>query len=481
VRTLSSLLTLALALALAPACRPRGEAAAPAASAAVTAGPSPVLPPSRVAEVWGDDELDPSASQQAAGIPYLRFFVPVGDAPRRGPDDAPVTIVMFSDFECPYCAVGSEIVRTLEADYPGKIRFVYKAFPIDRHPNALLAALVAHSALEQGRFWPLFDLLFGGASLDPEVIGEYAVAVGLDMARVEADLDSLRHAPAVKRDLRQAERLAVRSTPTFFVNGRHIKGAQPVEAFRMLIDQELALAAEWNAAGVSAAGVYDHATRHGWTEIVRKDARPRLDDSLVFPVPLGTSPRKGPSEAEITIVSFGDFQCPYCARGLSTLDALEDRLPGQIRFVYKQFPLPGHPHARLAARASLAAHAQGKFWAFHDELYARGARFRPDDLELIAMQLGLDMARFRQDLASERFDAEIDEDVRLGTSLGVDGTPTYFVNGRPLGGARSELEFRMLIAEERERVARLRAKGVVPARLYETLTGEPGLPGAPAR
>ena len=457
------------ALCLAPACKKTREASEPPAEPAARPDPAPAT---TVAEVDENGEITISPAQDAAGIPYVRFRVELGDAPSRGPADAPVTIVMFSDFECPYCMVGSETVKQLEAEYPEQIRFVYKAFPIDRHPNALVAALVAHSAQEQGKFWPFFDLLYSQRGIDPDIIEGYANEVGLDMTKVAEDLDSLRHAPAVKRDIREAQRFEITSTPTFFINGRYIRGAQPIEAFRMLIEQEMALAKEWSGEGVDKAKVYDHATQYGYTEIVYKNAREKLDDSMVFPVPLGDSPQLGPKDAPITIVIFGDFQCPFCVRGFETMEQLRKRYGSQLRLVYKHFPLPGHSYAIHAARASHAAHEQGKFWEFHDEVYRRGARFGIEDLELIAMRLGLNMEQFVPKMESQQYDERIKADMELGVALGVSGTPTFFVNGRPVDGARSEFEFRMLIAEEMERVEKKRAEGVAPEKIYDALTGQ---------
>jgi protein-disulfide isomerase len=191
---------------------------------------------------------------------------------------------------------------------------------------------------------------------------------------------------------------------------------------------------------------------------------------MVFPVPIDDSPQKGSKTAPITIVVFGDFQCPFCVRGFETLKLLEDRYKDDLRVVYKHFPLPGHSYAIHAARASYAALEQGKFWEFHDAVYERGARFSAEDLELIAMRLGLDMDKFTDAMSSQRYDERIQKDMELGVALGVSGTPTFFVNGRPLDGARSEFEFRMLIAEEFERVKELRAEGVPPEKLYDALT-----------
>src|SRR5690606_24062182 len=134
-------------------------------------------------------------------------------------------------------------------------------------------------------------------------------------------------------------------------------------------------------------------------------------------------------------------ECPFCARGNDTIEALRERYGAKLRIVYKHSPLAFHSHAYVAARASVAAQAQGKFWAFHDALYERRARFDDDDLHAIAKEVGLDMKKFRKAMESLELDRAIEQDQSLAMSLGVSGTPAYFVNGRPVQGAQPELVF----------------------------------------
>ncbi len=464
---------LALWLVLCLACSGSGKQGA-AASIPAADTPAPLTEadlPSCIDLGADPPGLKISEPQVQAGIPCLRYRVELGNAPARGPEDAPVTLVMFSDFECPFCRKALKTVEALERQYAGKLRFVYKAFPIDRHPNAMTAALMAHSAQAQGNFWPFHDLLFSGRGLDRDTLMGHARQVGLDEAGLRRDLDELRYAPQVRADLRQARRLDVTSTPVFFVNGRRVKGAQSMEAFRAVIDEELEFAGDWRAAGVT--DLYAHATQHGYDELRYADEAGQVDPDAIYAVPLEDSPAKGPADAPLTIVVFGDFQCPFCAKGHVTMKKLEQRYGDRIRLVYKFLPLPGHSLAIPAARASLAAHAQGKFWAFHDALYAERAKYTLNDLLRIARELGLDMAQFEADMQRPEYDEQIRRDLALAQSLGVTGTPAHFVNGRPIIGALPELEFRMLFAEELQRVEALRAQGVTGDRLYEALTSAP--------
>jgi protein-disulfide isomerase len=421
-----------------------------------------------------EGELEPDPEQLAAGVPYLRFRVEVGDSPSRGPADAPVTIVMFSDFECPYCEEAFKTVAALEKQYAGQIRFVYKAMPLNNHEHALLAALVGHSAQTQGKFWEYHDLVFSGRGIDPETIQGYAAQVGLDLEQVRRELDSLTHASAVRKDLRAAKRLKLTSTPVFFINGRMLPGARPKHIFEHMIDQELSLAERLADDGVAAAELYDYATQWGYTAIVYADERPELDEDSVYPVPIGDSHTRGPADAPITIVAFSDFQCPYCARGHETMEELRSLYGDRIRFVFKHFPLPGHPAGALASRATFAAADAGKFWEFHDAVFAFGSRYDGRDLLAIGSRLGISQVALEEAMTGEQHDAIIEADLELGMRLGITGTPAYFVNGRPIVGALPLLDFRMLIAEELDRVAAARADGVAPEQIYQHLTGASG-------
>lgn len=456
---------LLLALPLLLAC-PRGEGTIPPEAGDEGA--------SRVEDAHGLPSFGPKEGpgETAGPVEIERFYVPLLDSPARGPADAAVTVVMFSDFECPYCTAGHDILEQLRARYPGAVRVAYKAFPLDMHPNALLAAMAARSAQSQGKFWDFHDRLFSQRGLDFSTLLEHASAAHLDLAALRRDLDALEYGPEVSRDIRLGQRLGVHSTPTFFVNGRMVTGAKPLDEFEDMIEEELQQVERWRKEGVTPADTYAHAIRDGYRKVVFTDDR-RIDPDAVVAVPLGGSPRLGNDHAPITIVVFGDFECPYCARGNDTITALRERYGAKLRVVYKHSPLPFHSHAYLAARASVAAQAQGKFWAFHDALYARRARFDEDDLQTIAKAIGLDMKKFRRAMENLELDAALEADQALAMSLGVSGTPAYFVNGRIVSGAQPELVFRLLIEEELERAAAATARGVAGSELYEALTHTP--------
>jgi protein-disulfide isomerase len=166
--------------------------------------------------------------------------VDLGDSPVAGAPDAPVTIVEFADFECPYCASAHPTIERLLAEYAGKVRLVFKHNPLPAHKNALLAHRAAVAAHRQGKFWEMHDLLFSSQQkLDRETLVAHAQALGLDLRSFEEVLDSPESTQAVSADMSQAGRLGIRGVPAFFINGRFLPGAQPLQVFQELIDEEL--------------------------------------------------------------------------------------------------------------------------------------------------------------------------------------------------------------------------------------------------
>jgi protein-disulfide isomerase len=142
----------------------------------------------------------------------------------------------------------------------------------------------------------------------------------------------------------------------------------------------------------------------------------------------GKPPAFGPESAQVTIVEFSDFQCPYCAQAAETVKRIRDKYGDKVRFVFRQFPLSFHQNAHSAAEAALAAHAQGKFWQYHDRLFQRQGALDRKSLETYAQEVGLDLAVFKRGLDDGSFDKQIDADVALARDAKVDGTPTMFIN-----------------------------------------------------
>ena len=174
-----------------------------------------------------------------------RIEVSVQGAPFKGGAKAPVTIVEFSDFHCPFCKQVVSTLVKLESQYGDKIKLVFRDFPIEGlHPGASKAHEAARCANEQGKFWAYHDKLFASPpNSSPEIFKGFAKEVGLEPVAFETCLGSGRHQEAIKKDIEEGQRVGVGGTPAFFINGRLLSGAQPLEAFARVIDEELARAA----------------------------------------------------------------------------------------------------------------------------------------------------------------------------------------------------------------------------------------------
>jgi protein-disulfide isomerase len=359
-----------------------------------------------------------TATSGAAQVVSKAVVVSPALATTRGPDSAPVTIVEFSDFGCPYCAGMSEVVRDLLAAYPGRIQHVFKHNPLGIHRNAPLAHEAALAAGEQGRFWEMHARLFSSQrNLTRERFAAIARDLGLDLSRFEAALDDRRFKTVVDRDRSEARALGVSGTPTYFINGLKLSGLQTLDAMKRAVDRAL------GAGEATSAG-----------------SRVRVDLEGAF--------ARGPADAPVTLVEFSDLQCPFCAKTLPAIEAVMRAFDGQVRWVFKHYPLSFHADAPLAHRAALAAGLQGRFWEMHDAIFADQRRIRRDDLVEHAQALGLDVARFETDLDSPVLQERVERDRLEGDRLGVSGTPTFFVNGRRVLGSQTPEALERVVAAE---------------------------------
>ena len=144
----------------------------------------------------------------------------------------------------------------------------------------------------------------------------------------------------------------------------------------------------------------------------------------------------GPADAPVTLVEYGDYECPYCGMAHPIVQRAQRALGNQVRFVFRNFPLAeAHPHARLAAQAAEAAAAQGKFWEMHDTLFEHQDALEPDDIVGYAKAIGIDVERFVRELHSGMYAKKVRDDFRGGVRSGVNGTPTFFVNGARYEGS----------------------------------------------
>jgi protein-disulfide isomerase len=357
----------------------------------------------------------------------------------RGPADAAVTIVEFSDYQCPYCLrYFDETYRQIIDNYveAGYVRYVFKDFPLEQlHPQAKEAAEAARCAGDQNAYWAMHDQLFGAQESwagqeDPTpIFVGLAQDLGLDDGALQECLDSGRYTQAVAADLAEGQALGVTGTPTFFINGYPLVGARAYEIFQL-------------AFGLADAG--------------------RLSDAFAqaptpTPIPIGEiptegAPSKGDQDAPVLMIEYSDYQCPYCSRYVQeTLPLIEENYiqTGKVRYVFKDFPLSFHAQANLAAQAARCAGDQGDYWGMHDLLFANQQDWANDGAAQTfsgyAGQLGLDTSRFDSCLASGVYADAIKNETQEGLSVGVSGTPAFFVNGQFISGAQPYQAFQQAI------------------------------------
>jgi protein-disulfide isomerase len=173
-----------------------------------------------------------------------------------------------------------------------------------------------------------------------------------------------------------------------------------------------------------------------------------LDPDKHYTINTKGAPLRGAESAKITIVEVSDFQCPFCQKVEPTLQQILKDYPDKVQIAYKHFPLDFHPKAPAAHAAAEAAHQQGKFWEMYEKIFANQAEMAPEKYEVWAREIGLDVERFKKDVASAEVKKRIDTDKQEVSKVGVTGTPGFFINGRFLSGAQPYENFKALIEEE---------------------------------
>src|SRR5277367_182665 len=182
------------------------------------------------------------------------------------------------------------------------------------------------------------------------------------------------------------------------------------------------------------------------------DASPKAHRPKVLEAPVTIAvdgaPVKGPADARITLVEFSDFECPFCSAAEKQVDIVMAAYPKDVKLIYKQFPLSMHPHAQFAAEASLAAREQGKFWEMYEVLFKNYQHLSRENVMLWAKGLGLNVDKFKADLDSRKFKAVVDKDLADGETVGVYGTPSFYINGKQYNGEVTLAALKPILATE---------------------------------
>jgi protein-disulfide isomerase len=396
----------------------------------------------------------PGAQKPAAAEPPAgpKKISPFAHDLRRGQKATKVTIVEFSDFQCPFCKRAEPTVKAVLDKYGKDVSLVWMNQPLPFHEHAMDAATAFQAAARQSpdKAWALHDKMYeNNTALARTDIEAYAKGVGLDINRFKKDWDDPKIKAEVDQDSKAGTAAGANGTPTFFINGNQLVGAQPQGSFESIIDAQIKKADELLKKGTPLAGVYDKLVADA---VANAPAAPAAGappaPAAKQDIKLGDAPVMGPSNAKVTVVAFSDFQCPFCSRAVPTLKQVEDTYKGKIRVAFKNMPLPFHDKAHLAAEAALAANEQGKFWEMHDKLFANQQALDRPALEKYAEELGLNMSKFRAALDSGKFKDRVDREAKEGNAVGATGTPTFFINGHILVGAQPFDAFKSAIDAE---------------------------------
>jgi protein-disulfide isomerase len=411
--------------------------------------------------------------------------------PVLGKADAVLSVVMFTDFQCPFCQRGTETVRALQEKYPQDVNVVFKHYPLPFHKQAPDAARAAIAAGKQGKFWQMHDWLFENQSQFKNHADDmkqwtaaHAKQLDLDVARFIEDYEDPASGQKIKADMDLGEKVDVQGTPHFFVNGERVKGAKPLDAFEVVVRDKLEQARELKSDGVDDASLYAKMVDENLEvdEDKTPENKPKRPAPKVEFVPVDADdPMMGNTDDPlVTIVEFADFQCPYCAMAVPTVKRINREYGDQVRIVFKQLPAEDrHAQAKPAAIAALAAHRQGKFWQMHDKLFDNQREMRKNVGDFkgfasaIAKDLGLDVVKFKQDFDDPALAKKAEDDLALSKEIGVRGTPNFWINGVNLRGAQPYPAFEAEIDAQIEKAKLLEAqKNLSGEALYKALVAQ---------
>lgn len=376
-----------------------------------------------------------------------------------GENDAPVTIIEFTDYQCPFCArhsadtfgtIKSEMVDT------GRVRYLIKDLPLENiHPEARIAAIAARCAGDQGEYLAMHNALFqqqsvwsgGGEEAAIAVFADIAASLALDEAAFNSCVENRTYDADVTANVEEAISVGVSGTPFFFVDGYPvINGAQPFQAFDIVVGF-----AENDQLVAEIEKVLQRQAAQQQQQQAQQ--QPPVADEPVE-VDAGDAYAVGADDAPVEIIEYTDYQCPFCARHHSqTLPSILSEYvdAGLVRYVFKDFPLTSiHSEAIPAAEAARCAGDQDRFLDMHNLLFERqqawsGAADTDTLFTGYAVELGLDEATFTACLDSDSKLDLIQADLDEGLSLGVRGTPAFFINGRFVNGAQPFPVFQQVI------------------------------------
>ena len=366
-----------------------------------------------------------------------------------------MTIVEFSDFECPFCGRVEPTLNQVQEKYGKDVRVVWMNNPLPFHKNAkpaATAALEAHAQKGDKAFWAMHEKMFANQkALTTENLEKWGKELGLNGAKLKKALADDKYSKTIQQQQTLASSLGARGTPAFFINGRNLRGAQPLAAFTALVDEELAKAKALVKSGTPRAKVYETTIAKGETGPKKAPAAAAPDADKVYNIPVPKkAPMKGKKGAKVVIQEFSDFQCPFCSRVNPTIQQVLKEYGDKVQIIWRDYPLPFHKDAQPAAQAAREVFEQKgdkAFWAYHDLLFQNQKALSRANLEKFAEQVGgIDMKAFKAALDSGKHKAGVDADMAAVSKAGARiGTPSFFINGKLLQGAQPYPAFKAAI------------------------------------
>jgi protein-disulfide isomerase len=385
------------------------------------------------------------------------FKVMPGNSPSQGNPNALVTIVEFSDFQCPFCSRVEPTLNAVKAKYGDKVRLVWKNEPLPFHPAAEPAAEAAMEVrAEKGDkgFWDAHDKFFAsqkdlmnGKEPNIDNIIKIASEAGGSADKIKAAITNKTHKKDIDADKEMSEDFQASGTPHFFINGRRLVGAQPEEKFDKIIDEEIKKAQDLISKGTKPADLYATLVKDG-----KGPPPPEMKD---VPASLpANDPAWGNMSGKVTIHEWSDFQCPFCGRVEPSVAQVKKDYSDKIKFVWHDLPLPMHADAPLAAQAGREAFKQkgpSAFWTMHDKMFSNQQHIKRDDLDGYAKELNLDMDKWKAALDGSTHTSEIEADKTAASADSISGTPAFLIvpagakQGYFINGAQDYTKFKKLI------------------------------------
>ena len=321
-----------------------------------------------------------------------------------------VLIEEYGDFECPFCGKAYPIIKKLQNEFGNKIKFEFNHFPLSFHKNAQSSAEASECARDQGKFTQFHDILFENQrEFSRSMYLKWADDLNLDIDEFEDCIDDRDYKDDVEDDFKDGQKRGISGTPSFFINGQKLVGAQPYESFKTAILRAM----------------------DGEEIIIPKpEEKPLPPEPTEVLIGIDDDNVKGDYNAPITIIEFGDYQCPFCKRFFDdTLPQLMDEYidEGIVRYVFRDYALAFHPQAKLSAIASECAGKQDEFWNYHYTLFENQHDLNEENYLEWADDLNLDLNDFEECLNDDDMEDEVDEDMEDGTNAGNRGTPGFFI------------------------------------------------------